>query len=90
MHNATRDLHVEHINLFTKIHTNKDVVAKPRGLTSSSSRPADIMPRNFYGVGKHVIVDVGITSALTNTAISRKYSSKKPGVSVAYYAQAKI
>ena len=66
------------------------MVAEPRGLTSSSSRPADIMLRNFYGVGKHVIVDVGITSALSNTAISRKCSGEKTWVSAADYAQDKI
>ena len=84
MHNAVRDSLLGLVKTLTTIPA-RDVVAEPVGLTSTASRPADIMFRNFYGPGKHVILDVGITSTQTNTALQRYHSDSKPGVCAARY-----
>ncbi len=65
-----------------KEHTSlsaRSIVVEPTGLTDSARRPADTLLRNFYGQNKHLIMDVGVTSCLTNSG--QEQGAADPGSS---------
>ena len=59
------------------------------GLAHGAQRPADILLRDFDGLGRHVAMDVGITSPFSNSALSAG-SHQRPGSTASAYEQNKI
>ena len=74
-----------------KEHTSlsaRNIVVEPTFLTDSARRPADVLLRNFHGQNKHLILDVGVTSSLTNTGLSQ--GARDPGSAARAYERRKV
>ena len=87
MHNGVRDVLVQLLKEYTSVNNN-NVSKEPTGLSDGARRLADILLRNFYGQNKHVILDVGVTSAMTNTSMVA--AAKTLGYYAVEYEQRKI
>ena len=74
-----------------KEHTSRSarsIVVDPAGLTGSARRPEDILLRNYYGQNKHLVLDVGVTSCLTNSGLQQ--GADDPGSAARTYERRKI
>lgn len=70
MHDCLRITLVQLLTEHTSIK-RLDITVEPAGLTDSAQRPTDVLLSNHYGHCKHLILDAGVTSALTNSGLAR-------------------
>ena len=87
LHDVVRSTLVQLLKEYTNLSA-RSVIVEPDGLTDSARRPADILLRNFYGQNKHLILDVGVTSCLTNSGLAQ--GAADPGASARAYERRKI
>ena len=87
LHDVVRSTLVQLLKEFTNLGA-RSIVVEPDGLTDSARRPADVLIRNFYGQNKHLILDIGVTSCLTNTGLEQ--GAADPGASARAYERRKI
>ncbi len=87
LHDVVRSTLVQLFKEYTGLSA-RSIVVEDGGLADSARRPADILLRNFYGQNKHLILDVGVTSYLTDSGLEQ--GAANPGASARAYERRKI
>ncbi len=87
LHDVVRSTLVQLLKEYTGLSA-RNIVVEPSGLTDSARCRADVLLRNFYGQNKHLILDVGVTSCLTNSGLEQ--GATDPGASARAYERKKI
>ena len=80
LHDVVRSTLVQLLKEHTSLSA-RSIIVEPTGLTNNARRPADVLLRNSYGQNKHLVLDVGVMSCLTNSGLQQGADSRRPRVS---------
>lgn len=87
LHDIVRSALMQLLKEHTSLST-QNIVVEPTVMTDNARRPAKVMLRNFHGQNKHLILEVEVTSSLTNIGLSQE--ARDPGSTARAYERRKI